>query len=113
VQQLVGHVADAERVFSYRTLSFARGDTSELPGFEQEDWAAGTPAPGVSFADAIADLEAVRHATLTLLRGLPPEAWSRRGVASGNPVSVRALVWIIAGHERHHVGVLRERYLER
>jgi len=113
LRQVVGHVADAERVFAYRALAFARGDRGELPGFDENAYAEASPSVERPLAEAVADLAAVRGATLSLFRALAPEAWSRRGVANGNPITVRALAWIIAGHERHHVGVLRERYLER
>jgi hypothetical protein len=109
--QVVGHVADAERVFAYRALAFARGDASELPGFDENAYAEASPAVDRPLAEVLGDLAAVRGATLSLFGALPGAAWARRGVANGNPVTVRALAWIIAGHERHHVRVLRERYL--
>jgi hypothetical protein len=111
LRQVVGHVADTERVFAYRALVFARGDRTELPSFDENGYAEASPAAARPLADAIEDLTSVRRATLSLLRGLPPEAWARTGVANANPASVRALAWIIAGHERHHCKVLRERYL--
>jgi uncharacterized damage-inducible protein DinB len=111
VRQVVGHVADAERVFAYRALAFARGDQTELPGFDENTYAEASPAALRPLPDVLEDLAAVRRATVSLLRGLEPDAWSRSGVANGNPISVRALAWIVAGHERHHLQVLRERYL--
>ena len=111
VRQVVGHVADTERVFGFRALAFARGDQNELPGFDENAYAAASPAAGRPLAEVLEDLTAVRRATISLLRSLEPEAWSRSGLANGSPVSVRALAWIIAGHERHHRQVLRERYL--
>ena len=111
VKQLVGHVSDGERIFSYRALAFARGDGQALPGMEQDEWMAGADFDARTLADLAEEFEAVRHATLHLLRHLSPEAWARRGTASDNEVTVRALAYIIAGHEAHHVRVLRERYL--
>ncbi len=111
VKQVVGHISDAERIFSYRALSIARGDRAPLPGMEQEEWMAGANFDARTLADLLDEFEAVRASTLHLLRHLSPEAWARRGVASDNEVTVRALAYIIAGHEAHHVGVLKERYL--
>ncbi len=111
VRQLVGHVCDGERIFSYRALAFARGDFQALPGMEQDEWMAGSDFDARTLSSLTDEFEAVRAATLHLFRHLSPEAWARRGTASDNEVSVRALAYIIAGHEAHHVGVLRERYL--
>jgi uncharacterized damage-inducible protein DinB len=111
VRQLVGHVNDAERIFSYRALAIARGDTQPLPGMEQEEWMAGADFDARTLSSLADEFEAVRSATLHLLRHLSDAAWARRGTASGNEVTVRALAYIIAGHEAHHVRILRERYL--
>ena len=92
-------------------LSIARGDRAALPGMEQEEWMAGVDFDARTLSSLIDEFESVRAATLHLLRHLSPEAWGRRGTASGNEVTVRALAYIIAGHEAHHVRVLRERYL--
>jgi uncharacterized damage-inducible protein DinB len=110
VKEVVGHIADAERVFAYRALCIARGDQTNLPGFDENDY---VPAGGFDarpLADLAAELAAVRAATLALFRGLDATALLRRGTANQAPVSVRALAAIIAGHEKHHVGLLRERY---
>ena len=111
MRDLVQHMADTERVMSYRALTIARGDTTALPGFEEADWARVAAADHREWPDLIAELEAVRAATLTLLRGLADDATARRGTANGATVTVSALAFIIAGHERHHVAILRERYL--
>ena len=111
IKEVVGHVADAERVFCYRALRFARGDHMPLPSFDEQAWAPAGKFDARSLADLAAELDAVRRATIALFAGLPREALARRGVASDNEVSVQALAWIIAGHERHHVTILRERYL--
>ncbi|HKQ18531.1 MAG TPA: DinB family protein [Candidatus Eisenbacteria bacterium] len=111
VKDVIGHVIDGERVFSYRALRFARRDETPLPGFEQDDYVPAGAFGRRTLRDLIAEFRAVREATLHLYRHLDEEALCRTGIASENLMSVRALAWVIAGHERHHVGVIRERYL--
>ncbi|HEY0971815.1 MAG TPA: DinB family protein [Gemmatimonadales bacterium] len=106
------HVADTERVMAYRALRIARGDTTPLPGFEQDDFAREAGAGERTVADLLDELAAVRGATIALLRSLPAGAPERRGTASGHEVTVRALAYIIAGHELHHQRLLRERHPE-
>ena len=111
IRDVVLHMADTERVMAYRALRIARADTTPLASFDENAW---TPMAGANarpMESLLAELEATRRATVVMLEGLPPEAWERVGTASGKPVSVRALAWIIAGHERHHLAVIRERYL--
>jgi hypothetical protein len=110
IKEVVGHLADSERIFTYRALRFGRGDPAALPGFDENEYVPAMEAEGRTLADFIAEWADVRRATLALFRHLPPDAWQRRGTASGKPVSVRALAYIIAGHVRHHLEVLRERY---
>lgn len=110
VKRLVQHVVDGERLFTYRALCFARGDTQALPGFDENAYAEQDGTASRSLAAIAAEFEAVRAATVALFEGLPDAAWSRRGIANGNAFTVRALAWITAGHELHHVAVLRERY---
>jgi uncharacterized damage-inducible protein DinB len=112
VKEVLGHITDGERIFAYRALRFARNDQTPLPGFEQDDYVRAADFDARTFASLVAEFESVRAATLTLLRSFDDAAWQRRGVASDNQVSVRALAHIIAGHELHHVGILRERYLQ-
>ena len=111
IRQLLNHVSDTERVFVYRALWFARGFDTALPGFDQNVAVPTAEAERFSWASHVEDFRAVRAATLTFFRNLPEEAWGRSGVASGNPVTVRALAYIIAGHAAHHVAILEERYL--
>lgn len=111
IRQLWNHVTDTERVFLFRALWFARRFADALPSFEQEPAAAAACADAVPWARHVDEFRAVRQATVALFRNLPAEAWSRRGIASGNPVTVRALAYIAAGHADHHASVLRERYL--
>lgn len=111
VKELVGHVIDGERIFAYRALRIARGDQTPLPGFEQDDYVANGRFDARTLRDLRDEYEIVRRSTLALLRPLDAEAWRRTGTASDNEVSVRALAHIIAGHEAHHLRILRERYL--
>jgi uncharacterized damage-inducible protein DinB len=111
VKELVGHVIDAERVFAYRALRIARGDRTPLPGFDQDPYVANSNAAGRTLPSLADEFSHVRASTLALLRSLDDAAWSRSGVASDNEVTVRALAHIIAGHETHHIKILRERYL--
>ena len=111
IKGVVGHVVDAERVFAYRALSIGRGDPAPLPGFDEKAWAGTSNFDDRPFTDLVNEYQLVRETTLALLRGLPAQAWARRGTASNYPVTVRALAWIIAGHELHHIRVLKDRYL--
>ena len=110
VREVIGHLADAERIFAYRALRFARGDETNLAGFDETAYVPAGRFGGRSLASMLEEFRAVRAATVALYAGLPPEAWSRSGPANNNIVSVRALVWITAGHERHHRALLEERY---
>lgn len=112
VKELVGHVTDSERVFAYRALCIARGDTSPLPGMDQDTYVRHANFNARPLADLGRELERVRASTLDLLRSLDGVAWLRRGTANGNVLSVRALAHVIAGHERHHARVLSQRYLK-
>ena len=111
VKELVGHMIDTERVFAYRALCFARGDTASLPGFDEKLYIRNASFADYSVADLIAEFETVRKSTLFLFKHLDENAWQRAGIASENTVTVRALAYIIAGHERHHCNILRDRYL--
>ena len=112
IKQVVGHVTDGERVFSYRALRFGRGDATQLPGFEQDDYARDGGFDVRTLQHLSDELEAVRRATVRLYEGFSEEESLRKGIASSNPVSVRALAYIIAGHELHHVKILKEKYLD-
>ena len=111
IRQVMSHINDTERLFSFRAFWFARGLTEPLPSFDQDDAVAVAGADERSWSSHLDEFKSVRAATLTLFGNLPGEAWMKRGVASGNPFSVRALAYICAGHVEHHVRVLRERYL--
>ncbi|MEX0894038.1 MAG: DinB family protein [Gemmatimonadota bacterium] len=111
VKEVVAHMADTERVMAYRILRFARGDGTPLASFDEQLWAPAAGCEMRTLPSLVAEFEAVRAATSALLQGLPPEAWTRGGQASGAAVTVRALAWIIAGHELHHRTLLEARYL--
>lgn len=111
IRQVLGHINDTERVFAFRAFWFARGYDSPLPSFEQEIAVAAAGADDVSWARHVEEFTAVRTATTAFFRNLPEAAWSRTGVASGNPFTARALAWIAAGHAAHHIGIVKERYL--
>lgn len=111
LKEVVSHVADGERVFCYRALRFARGDSTPLPGFDQDAWVPEAGCARRTLVDIAEELRSVRAATLTFVRSLDDTMAVRGGVASGGPMTVRALAYIMAGHELHHLNVLRERYL--
>lgn len=111
IREVVLHLADAERVFSYRAMTFARADQGPVPGFDENAWVPPAEADAQPFPALIDLFATTRAATLSLFRTLPEAAWTRTGTANGKVVSVRALAWVIAGHEAHHRRVLGERYL--
>lgn len=111
VKEVLVHIVDDERIYAYRAMCFARGETTPLPGFEQDDYVAASGANARSLHSILMEYAAVRHATLAFFDGLDEAALTRTGVANGNRASVRALGWHIAGHELHHLNLLRERYL--
>lgn len=113
VREVLGHVIDAERVFGYRAFHMARGDRTPLPSMEPDDYAATAGAGRRPVAELLDELDLVRRGHLALFRGLDAEAWERTGIASGLPFRVRALPFIVAGHEIHHRRGLAERYLGR
>ena len=111
MKEVVGHLMDSERVFCYRALRFARADEKPLQGFDDKAWVPAGSFDARPLADLAAELDAVRRATIALFGGFDAAALARKGTANNNEVTVRALAWIVAGHERHHVAILRERYL--
>lgn len=111
IRELLGHVSDTERVMSYRALRIARGDQTPLAGFDQDTFVAGANFDRRTIADLAEELELVRAATIALVQSFDEESFERRGTANGLEVSARALVFIIAGHEQHHLEILRSRYL--
>jgi uncharacterized damage-inducible protein DinB len=111
VKEVLGHLIDDERIFAYRALCIARGDTRPLESFDENAYVAGANFEERSLSDLLDEYCLVRCSTIALLAPLPAEAWLRRGTVAGYSASVRGLAFHIAGHELHHLGVLRERYL--
>jgi hypothetical protein len=111
IRDVMNHLTDCERLFVYRAFWFARAFDSPLPSFDQAVAVAAARADRRSWAELVAEFESVRTATLAFFRSLPAEAWDRRGIASDNPFTVRALAYMCVGHVAHHTKILRERYL--
>ena len=111
LKESIVHMCDTERVFSYRTMRIARADSTPLPGFEQDDYVPESRANSRTLQDILAEFRAIRGATVALVNSLDEIAFGKVGVASGQPVSVRALCWITAGHAAHHIAITRDRYL--
>lgn len=110
VRQVIGHVTDAEKVFAYRALALARGEHRELPGFDENTWNDNAGFDRWSVGDLAEQYALTRRANLVMFHNLPADAWQRRGIVNGHSITVNALAYVIAGHERHHLQVLRERY---
>lgn len=111
IKEILVHIIDDERIYAYRTLRFARKDNTELPGFEQDDYANNSCANQRNIENIFSEYEAVRHSTIAMFNGFAKEVFNRSGIASGNIMSVRAAVYHIAGHELHHFNLIQNRYL--
>ncbi|TQR20692.1 DinB family protein [Psychrobacillus vulpis] len=111
LKEVIGHLIDTERIMSYRLLRISRGDKTPLAGYDDEQYVKEASFHSRSLADLLEEYIAVRGSTITLVRGLSEEFWSRRGFANNSELSVRALAYIIAGHELHHVNIIKEKYL--
>jgi uncharacterized damage-inducible protein DinB len=109
IKQVIGHLTDCERIFGYRALRFARGDSTPLPGFEENDYAQVANSDSRPLAALAAEFEAVRKSHVLMFENLPQGAWQKHGVASDSDLSVRAIAYIIVGHERHHMLIIRRR----
>ena len=110
VKEVIGHIADAERIIAYRALAVARGEEQPLPGFDENSYMENAGFEAWKLGDLAEQYALVRRANIVFYQNLPPEAWKRRGVANGATISVRGQAYVIVGHERHHLQVLRERY---
>lgn len=110
VKELVGHMSDTERLFSYRLLHIVRGDQAPLAGMDEKAWSAAAPHARRHMRDVVAEMICVRLATVALVRSIDADAMGRTGVANSFPISARALCWILAGHAQHHLDVMRDRY---
>jgi len=111
IRQMWGHVNDTERVFLMRALWFARNFETAMPSFDQEIAVAAARSDDIAWSRHVEEFREIRLATISFFRNLPEEAWTRKGVASGNPFTVRACAYVVAGHVTHHAAVLREKYL--
>jgi uncharacterized damage-inducible protein DinB len=111
IKEIIVHIIDDERIYAYRALRFARNDKTELPGFDQDDYVLSSRANQRSIENILEEYEAVRHATIALFNGLPEDSFLRMGTANNNKVTVRALAYHIAGHELHHMNIIKEKYL--
>lgn len=111
IRELLCHMIDAERIFAYRALRFARNDKTALPGWEENDYAPQANASGRSMQKIAAEMAHLRSTTIDLFEGFTPDMLSRKGIANNNELSVVVLGFIIAGHETHHCHILKERYL--
>ena len=113
VKGIIGHVSDSERVFAYRALAISRGEAASLPGYDENEYAKAANFDTRTLFELVDEYVAIRKATVALFRGLSDKAWDRRGVANGSPITVRGQAYVALGHERHHLKVLREKYLNR
>ncbi len=110
VREVCGHMSDAERVFGYRAVCISRGEQASLPGFDEKAYVARSGFAGTRLGELVKEFTLLREANLAALRRLNAEAWAQKGTANNHPVSVRALAFIMAGHVRHHLRILTERY---
>jgi uncharacterized damage-inducible protein DinB len=109
--EILGHLTDTERIFGYRALCIARGEKQSLPGFDENEYADGARFSEISFESLLEQYRLVREGSLALFLSFTDEVASQIGTANGNAVSAKALIWMIAGHEIHHLRVLKEKYL--
>lgn len=112
IREILGHLTDTERIFAYRMLRIAREDPTPLAGFEEDDYVRSGNFGRVSMDRMLAHYRAVRASSVALLDTFGPDSWMRTGTANGQPISLRAQVCVLIGHERHHLEVIRERYLK-
>jgi hypothetical protein len=110
IRQVLGHLVDGERVFGYRAFCISRGEQAPLPAFDENQYVGASRFDATPLPELVDELALVRRSSLVVLRRLEEAEWARTGTASGKPISVRALAWVMAGHPRHHLGLLRERY---
>ncbi|MDQ3282650.1 MAG: DinB family protein [Acidobacteriota bacterium] len=110
VKEVIGHLVDAERILGYRALAISRGETQSLPGWDEDEYVRNAHFDTWRIGDLAEAYAVARRTNIVFFRNLPDEAWDRRGVANGNPVTARALAFVLVGHERHHLAILRERY---
>jgi hypothetical protein len=112
IREIVGHLIDGERVFGYRAFCIGRGEQQNLPGFDQDDYMLTSHYDQIELEDLVSELRLIRLGNIAMFRIFDEESWNRVGTANGNEITARAIAFIIAGHLRHHMNVLRERYLK-
>lgn len=112
IKEILVHIVDDERIYAYRALCIARNEKKELPGFEQDDYVTFSGANERDIANILEEYESVRSSTIAMLNGLPDEAYTREGVANSSRFTVRALAYHLAGHEMHHLRMIKDRYLK-
>lgn len=110
IREIIGHLIDGERVFGYRALCIARGETQNLPGFDENEYMVSARYDQIALEDLLSEFRLVRLSNIAMMRNFDDDAWTRVGTANDSPVTVRALAYVMVGHARHHMGVLRERY---
>lgn len=110
VRQLAGHIADCERIMGYRALSIARGETQDLPGFEEDDYVRNAPFEDVPLADLVREWRLLRESHVLLLKHFAADAWLRKGSANHKQATPRGMAYVLVGHVRHHLAVFEERY---
>ncbi|MDX6500642.1 MAG: hypothetical protein QOG23_3902 [Blastocatellia bacterium] len=110
IREIVGHLIDGERVFGYRAFAIARGDRNNMPGFDQNEYILTSPYDRLDLEDLLSEFRLVRLSNIAMFRALDGESWARFGTANDDQVSVRAIAFIMAGHVRHHMAVLRDKY---
>ncbi|NMD71023.1 DinB family protein [Bacillus sp. DNRA2] len=111
VKEVIGHIIDTERIMAYRLLAIARGETVSLPGFDEQLYVKNAQFDQLSVKELSRSYEIVRQSTTQLLKSIPHDAWTRKGLANGTETTVRALAYIIAGHELHHLNIIEKRYI--
>ncbi|WP_343668037.1 DinB family protein [Chitinophaga sp.] len=111
IKEVLGHIIDTERIFGYRLLCFIRGEKQGLPGFDQDDYVALSDANNRTIQDLAEEMKAVRTANAYVVRNITEEQGAIKGTSAGNPISVRTILYIMAGHELHHMQILKEKYL--
>lgn len=112
IREVVGHVLDTERIFGYRLLCIARGDTAKLEGADQDLYVRNASFNRFKIEELLEEFALVRGSNVILIRHLLAEAWDRVGSVSGNSISVRAIGYLMVGHERHHLGIIQSKYLQ-
>jgi hypothetical protein len=110
VRQVFGHLGDGERIFGYRALCISRGETASLPGFDENEYVANSTSSSRELRDLAEEFVLTRRANMHMFESFDEAAWRQTGSANGTPVSVNAIAWVMAGHTRHHLNVLRDRY---